>query len=137
MDLQKLIDLVGEAERGRRKNVRLAHFIDLLKAVPEELPIKYDTGEFPGPPDSYRGYYSDLALAIEPTENEEAPTVKHLLGWMQEALGKTYQGYKGGDFVMDAQTPLWASNYGECNGTMITGISVDSGWAIIKTEQSK
>lgn len=60
-------------------------------------------------PHSYRGYYTDLAF--EPRENT---TVGEMLGCAKEALGKTYSGYKGGDFKMGEYTDVWLSEYGRC-----------------------
>lgn len=60
-------------------------------------------------PHSYRGYYEDLAF--EPTENI---TVGKMLKCAQEALGKTYQGYKGGDFKMEEHVDVYLANYGRC-----------------------
>ena len=66
------------------------------------------TGNAPGDLISYRGYYSDLAF--EP--GDRCVTVKELLERANEANGDTFTGYKGGDFVMGDDTPLWAAPYG-------------------------
>jgi len=47
-------------------------------------------------PHSYKGFYNDVAF--EPVNNI---TVRDMLYFAKEALGSTYQGYKGGDFIMD------------------------------------
>ena len=31
-------------------------------------------------------------------------------------MGATFEGYKGGDFLMGKNTPLWVANYSYCNG---------------------
>ncbi|MEU8902144.1 MazG-like family protein [Streptomyces mirabilis] len=62
-------------------------------------------------PHSYRGYYMDLAF--EPAANV---TVAAMLADARSALGATYQGYKGGDFTMDAYTDCWLSLEGEASG---------------------
>lgn len=58
-------------------------------------------------PHSYRGYYEDLAF--EPTANS---TVAAMLAAAREALGTTYQGYKGGDYKMHDYTDVWLAYYG-------------------------
>lgn len=60
-------------------------------------------------PDSYRGYYDQLAF--EPVKNI---TVGAMLACAKEAMGKTYQGYKGGDFEMHQYTDVWLACWGEC-----------------------
>ena len=67
-----------------------------------------------GSPHSYRGYYEDLAF--EPAENV---TIGSMLTHAESALGKTFQGYKGGDYVMEDYTTVWIANYGESGGEVI------------------
>lgn len=64
-------------------------------------------------PHSYRGYYDQLAF--EPMENV---TVGQMLADASSALGRTYQGYKGGSYRMGEYTDVWLSEYGSC-GEMI------------------
>ncbi len=49
-------------------------------------------------------------------------------------LGRTLEGYKGGEFMMGRNTPLWLAEWGRCgpailglsdDGHVITGDSVD------------
>jgi hypothetical protein len=58
-------------------------------------------------PHSYRGDYMDLAF--EPTVNV---TVGAMLADARTALGNTYQGWKGGDYTMDAYTECWLAEEG-------------------------
>ena len=91
----------------------LGKLIKQLETMPKELMVK-GLGEL----DSYRGYYSDLAF--QPSKDEIA--VEHLLGLCREAMGKIYQGYKGGDYLMGETTPLWVAPYGGC-GDKLMGIN--------------
>lgn len=59
---------------------------------------------------SYRGYYSDLAFEIVP----EKVKASDLLATCRSAMGQVFVGYKGGDFVMGALTPVWIADYGCC-----------------------
>lgn len=89
--------------------------IDFLKTLPGDTEI-----EGLGKLDSYRGYYSDLAF--EPTEDKRK--VEELLEVCQAAMGQVFTGYKGGDFVMGALTPLWIAGYG-CCGDKLMSINID------------
>jgi hypothetical protein len=60
-------------------------------------------------PHSYRGIYADLAF--EPAQNI---SVASMLACAREALGNTYQGYKGGDFVMNEYVDVYLARYSEC-----------------------
>ena len=58
-------------------------------------------------PHSYRGYYDQLAF--EPSENV---TVGEMLKCAKDSLGKTFTGYKGGEYEMGEYTDVWLSEYG-------------------------
>lgn len=68
---------------------------------------------------SYRGYYSDLAF--EPTQTPR--TVADLLAECRKAMGKVFEGYKGGDFLMGETTPLWVAGYGESSAPRVMGMT--------------
>lgn len=59
---------------------------------------------------SYRGYYSDLAFERAP----EKVKASDLLATCRNAMGKVYEGYKGGDYIMGELTPIWVAEYGRC-----------------------
>lgn len=61
-------------------------------------------------PHSYRGYYD--RVAFEPVR--KPMTVEFMLAAAKGALGKTFRGYKGGDYLMDENTPVHLASYGNC-----------------------
>ena len=80
---------------------------------------------------SYRGYYDHLALGY--TGEDGSMEVGELLALLKGAVGKTYTGWKGGDFKMTRKTPVWIGNAGHCSGTTIKGIGPNTYAAIIVT----
>lgn len=88
----------------------LGHIIDRLRAV---HPARVCRIGFFGP-HSYRGDYSDLAF--RPAENI---TVGQMLGAAEGAEGKTFEGYKGGQYEMDEHSRCWLSEYGRGGGEVI------------------
>jgi hypothetical protein len=78
--------------------------------------------------DSWRGSYDELALGYHDIYKEVK--AKDLLNNFKEAIGKTFIGYKGGEFIMNKDTPLWVANYGHSGNTGIIGI-VDNDYEII------
>lgn len=60
-------------------------------------------------PRSYRGYYDNLAF--EPAEDV---SVSQMLDAAKSALGKTFTGYKGGEYLMTKETECYIANYGCC-----------------------
>ena len=69
---------------------------------------------------SYRGYYSDLAFE----RGEGSRPASDLLAECREAMGRTFEGYKGGDYMMGENTPLWVADYG-CCGNRIMALNPD------------
>lgn len=61
-------------------------------------------------PHSYRGYYEQLAF--EPARNV---FVADMLADARSAVGTTYQGYKGGDYLMDERSIVNISPWGMSN----------------------
>lgn len=70
---------------------------------------------------SYRGYYDELAIDIE----AEPRTSCELVGDLQDAIGKTFTGYKGGEYEMCKHTPVWVSRYGQCDQYAVIGVRED------------
>lgn len=58
-------------------------------------------------PHSYRGFYN--ALAFEPVENI---SVYRMLIEAESALGETFEGYKGGDYLMESCSEVYLAEYG-------------------------
>lgn len=85
---------------------------------------------------SYRGYYEDLAIEYS-SEGEEC-TVAVLLKWANSALGRMFAGYKGGSFLMEVDTPIWVSNYGETSQMRLADIEVlGDNWVYLKCVEVK
>ena len=83
----------------------LKELIETLEKVDGDMVVPHGFGN----PHSYRGYYDQLAF-----EPEENVTVGQMLKDAQDSLGKTFEGYKGGDFTMDEYTDVWLAEYGSC-----------------------
>jgi hypothetical protein len=117
MNIQALMNMItdaGNRERSRY-HVTLGKLIAAIKDVPGDTPVVFDDGE-EGPcfPHSYRGYYSDLAFS-----DGKGATVDQLRKDCLESLGKTFEGYKGGDYTMHKDTPLWRAAYGCCGRAVV------------------
>ncbi len=121
MDLQKLVDVMNEQGRHTRAQYQLTlgALIKKLESANRNLPVLCSNGVMLGELSSYRGYYSDLAF--EPTEKQT--TVEGLMIDCKKALDTTFVGYKGGDFVMGSDTPLWLSPWGECSDIALMDVA--------------
>jgi hypothetical protein len=115
--------------------ITLGELIKALEALPEDRPIRFDFSNFtPVSINSYRGDYSQLAVSFK--DDGEWITAGKFLLLCREAVGETYEGYKGGEYRMTESTQVWVASRGESTGTTIKKIK-DYGWvAIIKTGYS-
>lgn len=101
-----------------RTQLTLGQLIESLRKMPPDTKISPALTR----PHSYRGYYSDLSFMAK--EEGEATTAAELLEKCEVALGATFCGYKGGDYFMGPESPLWIAEYG-CCGERIMSIGQD------------
>lgn len=117
-DLQAMMN--GWSQQWQRERVKtqltLSGLIDQLQALPPKQPV---VGL--GRARSYRGYYCDLSF--EPTEATQ--TAGNLLATARGCMGKSFEGYKGGDYMMGETTPLWLSPWGDASGLRLVGLNTN------------
>lgn len=120
MITQNYIDNILDGFRKERSlsQMTLGALINILKYLPKNSKIENICN-----PHSYRGYYSDLSFEkIDGTR-----TVDSLLNELQEkCLNKIFKGYKGGDFCMREDAPLWIAEYGNCGQKIISITTSDT-----------
>lgn len=71
---------------------------------------------------SYRGYYQDVAMTY--IDDGDHMDVGILLKKIENAIGASYTGWKGGDFDMDENSKLWFSEEGRSEGFQIESYEV-------------
>ena len=132
--MQALVNAMGESAKMERSKYQLTlgEIIKKLDDIDGNKNVIVDIDGFlsVGEPASYRGYYSDLAF--EPSDEEI--TVKDFLKLCKDSNGISFEGYKGGDFKMEDDTPLWISEYGCCSDIAIMDI-VDGDHVTIVTKE--
>lgn len=106
----------------------LGQLIKELQSHDPEAEVKFDFAEFyPTTFMSWRGDYGELALSYEHGDTirfvmeKPLPTVGDLLKAAHEANGRTFTGYKGGNFTMGPETEIWVAQYGESGETVLDG----------------
>ena len=87
----------------------LQDLIDALKAADPDrvLPLGFKR------PHSYRGYYEDLAF-----EPAAGVRVGDMLAAARGAVGETFGGWKGGEYVMSEYSTVWLAYRGRCGETV-------------------
>lgn len=117
------------------KQITLGQLIDALKTASPTGSVRFDWCDLhPAGLASYRGYYEDLAIGFMCEKWTPIVTVSDFLLECQSAIGKTFEGYKGGDFEMDRDTVLWVANYGSSTGWAIVGVKVTEFGVTLKTK---
>jgi len=120
--LQAMVDgMSAQWQRERAASqMTLGKMIEALSVMDPDKPVSGLHA-----PHSYRGYYCDLAF--EASHSDQPAAV--LLACAKSCMGEVFEGYKGGDFVMGALTPVWVANYGD-TGMKLLGFD-DAGRALL------
>ena len=137
MNLQEVLNNAVAAQREEElKNspqLTLGEIICKLEALEPETSVVFDFANVvPISLDSWRGSYDELAIEYGPSSS--ALRVDAFLEMLREAIGKTFIGYKGGDFVMGRRTPVWVSHYGEGERRAVIDVKNDGYRIVIVTE---
>ena len=115
--MQAWIDSMSREWQKERAETQmtLGRLMDVLRGLKDERPV----AGF-GRPRSYRGYYSDLAF----NPVEQVQSASELYTVCQGCMGKVFQGYKGGDYVMGELTPVWLAEWGDM-GLRLMGLNTE------------
>lgn len=139
MDLQQFIDLQVKNARKmsfeKSNQLTLGQLIEKIESITnndcdgDEPYVVYDFEYlFPSSINSWRGSYSELALNFE--SGGSPMSISSFLSMLKETVGKTFEGYKGGDFLMGKETPIWVANYGNSGNTGVVDV-LDLGYKIV------
>ena len=115
-----------EAAIRRSDMFCLRDLYERLSELDGDTQITHENGELIDDRfDSYRGYYSHLAIDSKHKERQEPVTADQLMEMIEDAVrpGNYFIGYKSGEFSMTWDTPIWASEYGVSSGKGICGVS--------------
>jgi len=114
---------------------------DLLEVIPQgdmmkylNEVVKYDFNPKAGrlELDSWRGVYSELTLDYDIGGKDV--TLGELLKDLETSIkGKVFRGYKGGNYRMNIDTPVWADPSGVYNQRMIIGVEDTEDCIMLKT----
>lgn len=138
MDLQSYFNALGEAESVTRASYHLTYggLIDALKAAPADALFDERVSGI----GSYRGYYIDIALFTEETgyyintskydlfepTNYLPINANELANVLESLIGQDFVGYKGGNFTITKDKPLWLEAYdSDCFEVAVIGIDKD------------
>jgi hypothetical protein len=111
--------------------MRLKEYVDTLSLMPLKMPVKFANGDNVGPLTTWRGDYRKVTI---PVCDYTVMSVAELLVDAAEVMnGREMIGYKGGEFYMNENTPVYADDYGQCTYEVPAGIVVAGDTVIIAT----
>lgn len=118
-------------DNQERKYLTLGELQAALKTYPKDWKVVFDyNGNSPCATDSYRGYYEDLGIEDSPT----SANVAFVSELVHRALGSIFCGWKGGEYLMDSDTRVWAAQAGIATNRLVVGITASEGLVTIQTE---
>lgn len=136
MDIGTVVRNMVKAQRwatfNESRQLSLGELILKLEAMPQDAPVALQSGKTPGHPNSWRGSYDEIA--IEP-DHETPRSVGEFRHDLVGAIGHTFQGYKGGDFTMGRQTPVWVAEWGTSGNDAVVDVIVQGEGVLIVTEE--
>jgi len=120
MDLQTILHNAVAAARAEEMKtspqLTLGEMMLKLEAVQSKgLPVVFDIQDYhPIGIGSWRGSYNELALEYE--SGGATLTARGVIALLRGVVGRTLEGYKGGNYLMGKTTPIWVANYGDSMG---------------------
>jgi len=116
----------------------LGELIYALRQHNPEAKVFFEFGGIsPGDVDSWRGDYAQLALGWKADRDGDPRTVAQLLENLTEAIGKEFEGYKGGIYMMRESTQVWVDRPGEYTSTALVRVKGkhNGNWVYLKTKR--
>lgn len=117
-----------------QKQMTLGELIDKLDEFPLQKLISFVKTEYcvetyyPCGTSSYRGYCDEIAVKYS-SSAIDVGTFQRLL---RQALYKTFSGYKGGEYKMTLDTPVWAAkDSSNCSNLAIVSVFTTEGGEVI------
>ena len=106
-------------------SMTIGEVIEALEKAKPDAGVCFSFGYVvPTDVDSWRGIYAEAALGYAyDGRTTDRPTVATLLLELRKAIdGRTYHGWKGGEFTYNAGTTLHIDNSGEYSNTELVRI---------------
>ena len=131
--LQAYFDALDDAlyETRSEYHVTLGKLIEALSKLNDNQTVVFSDGTKPiSNVYSYRGHYRDLAIDYQDAEGGSYDTIDFtpagvLLDYLKHILNTEFTGWKGGEFLMGEDTPLWRASEGDC-GDAIVDMYIDT-----------
>lgn len=112
----------------------LGDFHAELSSVDPSTIVRTENFESLGEAHSYRGYYDEIAF--ESASPGVTVTAGELVQAVENAIDRVFIGWKGGDYRMDVDTPVWISSEGMVSGRQLMGVEFEDGIMVLLEEEA-
>lgn len=147
MNIEQIHSMLSEMRKerfGRSVQLSLGQLIlevedsGIYNSKQEPKDVYFDFGSaIPADMDSWRGSYDELALGYrlsgyDNNRQHHFADVKadKFLEMLKSTVGKEFTGWKGGEFTMSKDTPVWVANSGNSGNTAVVGV-LNDGWRLV------
>lgn len=114
----KALDMDSQEKWSKAGAYTLGELSLKLTPLPHDKLVRFSNGSHPNNFHSYRGYYKQVAIEETMLELD----CSAFLQQVDDAIGQTYEGWKGGDYTMHRGTFVFVSEEGTASGIMITDV---------------
>lgn len=119
----KILNNLEHLERHSPPQLTLGGLIKVLQALPADTMVESIFDHT-----SYRGYYDHIALVINrPCKKRYKPEA--IISHLEQAYLILFDGYKGGNYRMTKDTPVWIADWGDNSGLAVVGVEAEGGQA--------
>ena len=127
------VDMLPAFQSGSIKQMTLGELWAVIGRLPSDCHVFTDQMGMPPTKEirSYRGYYEHAALGVH--DKYQTVTVEEMLTMLAGTIGQLRRGYKGGDYRMDRNVPVWLSNYGDASGCALVGVDHAEGEVVLRS----
>lgn len=132
---------LGEMIQQLEVSIQQARESDMVQ--PDKVSVSFDfVDALPTSIECWRGWYVEPALGWEPSgysrhqKGAGGVTASELLAELKKPLppwSEVYQGWKGGDYQFNCNSPLHVANPGDSNYTMIESVKFHEYRIVIHT----
>jgi hypothetical protein len=129
-NIRDAVKAMRKATFERTPQWTLGQLIEALSKIDadEDCWVSFAFADFvPTTCDSWRGSYDEIAIGYDELEWEKRPMLKDFLSHLRNCVGQEFTGWKGGEFTMHDDTPVWVANPGRSGNTGVVGIHQEVG----------
>jgi hypothetical protein len=129
VNIQGAVKSMRKATFQRTPQWNLGQLIDSLSKIEatDDCWVSFSFCDFvPGTCHSWRGSYNEIAISYEALDWDKKPRLKDFLKHLNECIGVEFTGWKGGEYIMGHDTPVWVAEPGRSGNTGVVGIHCEN-----------